>query len=240
MPVRAILKKVSLVGPVLRTGRDPLGEQALLGKPLRTFFVFLAFLAALLPASAAPTETKTILFFGDSLTAGYGLADPESEAYPALIQKKLREQNIAARVVNAGLSGETTSGGLRRLDWVLRQPVDVFVLALGGNDMLRGIDPALARDNLQRIIDRVRAKFPRARILLAGMSAPPSMGTDYVNAFRAIYPPLAEKNKIALLPFLLEDVAAIPELNQPDGIHPTAKGHAIIADHVWKALLPLL
>jgi acyl-CoA thioesterase-1 len=183
---------------------------------------------------------RTIVFFGDSLTAGYGLEDPAADAFPALIQKKIEAARLPWRVVNAGLSGETTAGGLRRVDWILRQPVDVFVLALGGNDGLRGIDPATSRANLQGIIDKVRARDPAARIVLAGMTMPPSMGEDYVRAFHDMYPDLAKKNALALVPFLLEGVGGRPELNQADGIHPTAQGHAMVAETVWKVLKLLL
>jgi acyl-CoA thioesterase-1 len=192
------------------------------------------------PAAVPQAETHTIVFFGDSLTAGLGLAEPAEEAFPAVIQKRLAAAHRPWRVVNAGLSGETTSGGLRRVEWILRQPVDVFVLELGGNDGLRGIEPAVSRKNLQGIIDRVRAKNPATKILLAGMQMPPSLGPDYVRDFAAIYPDLAEKNHLALVPSLLERVGLSTELNQADGIHPTAEGHAIVADTVWKYLDPLL
>jgi acyl-CoA thioesterase-1 len=200
--------------------------------------LFLACACVAVEARAA--GDKTAIFFGDSLTAGYGLEDPAADAYPAVIQKKITDARLPWRVVNAGLSGETTAGGLRRVDWILRQPVDVFVLALGGNDGLRGIDPALTRANLQGIIDKVKAKDPAAKIVLAGMMMPPSMGEDYARAFRDLYPALAEKNGIVLVPFLLEGVGGSPELNQADGIHPTAKGHAMVAETVWKALKSFL
>jgi acyl-CoA thioesterase-1 len=202
------------------------------------FLLCLACLAALPPAARA-AETKTILFFGDSLTAGLGLASP-GQAYPALIQKKIDAAGLPWRVVNAGLSGETTAGGLRRLDWVLREPVAIFVLALGGNDGLRGLPPAATRANLQAIIDRVRARDPGVRIILAGMEMPRNLGPDYTRAFAAVYPELAAQNRLALIPFLLAGVGGRPELNQADGIHPTAAGHAIVAENVWKVLKPLL
>lgn len=192
------------------------------------------------PANAAPPAQKTIVFFGDSLTAGLGLAEPAEEAFPALIQKKLAAEHRPWRVVNAGLSGETTSAGLRRIDWIMRQPFDVIVLELGGNDGLRGIEPAVSEKNLQGLIDRVREKNPAAKILLAGMQMPPSLGADYTRDFAAIYPALAAKNHLALVPFLLEGVALRADLNQADGIHPTAEGHAIVAENVWKVLKTLL
>ena len=193
-----------------------------------------------LAAARAAGETRTIVFFGDSLTAGYGLSDPTSEAYPALLQEKIDREKPGWRVVNAGLSGETTSGGLRRVDWILRQPVDIFVLALGGNDGLRGIDPAVSRENLEKIVERVRAKNPNVKLVLAGMQIPPAMGRDFSREFGSIFPAVAEKNNATLVPFLLEGVGGRLDLNQPDRIHPTARGHEIMAETVWKVLRPLL
>jgi len=186
-----------------------------------------------------PAALKTILFFGDSLTTGYGLDDP-ALAFPGRIQEKITAEKLPWHVVNAGLSGETTAGGLRRLDWIMRQPIHIFVLELGGNDGLRGLPPDVARANLQSIIDRVRAKNPATRIVIAGMEMPTSMGTDYTAAFRAIYPELARKNDALLIPFLLEGVGGDPKLNLPDRVHPTAEGHIIVAETVWKTLRPLL
>jgi acyl-CoA thioesterase-1 len=195
----------------------------------------------LLGALAAPAaEPRTIIFFGDSLTAGYGLDDPSSQSFPALIQEKIDAAGLPWRTINAGLSGETTSAGLRRVDWILRQPVDIFVLALGANDGLRGIDPTVSRDNLQKIVDRVRARNPKARIVLAGMQIPPAMGLDFARDFERIFPEVAEKYDATLVPFLLEGVGGRVDLNQPDRIHPTAKGHARVAETVWKVLRPLL
>ncbi len=204
---------------------------------LPLFVCSVYFVMALRAQSAVP---RTLVFFGDSLTAGYGLADPSGESYPALIQEKISAAKLNWRVVNAGLSGETTAGGLRRVDWVLRQPVDLFVLALGANDGLRGTDPALTRTNLQLIIDRVRAKYPKARLVLAGMQMPPAMGGDFSRAFGKIYPELAAKNDVTLIPFLLEDVGGRPDLNQADAIHPSAAGATVVAETVWKTLRPLL
>ena len=195
----------------------------------------LAGAALALSATAAP---KTVLFYGDSITAGYGL-DPD-QAYPAVIQKKIEAAGLDWRVVNAGLSGETTAGGLRRLDWILRQRVDVFVLALGGNDGLRGVAPSVTRQNLQTLIDRVRARYPDATVVIAGMQMPTSMGPEYTAAFRRIFPELAEANRAPLVPFLLEGVGGIAELNQPDLIHPTAEGQRRVAENVWPVLRPLL
>lgn len=198
----------------------------------------LLLLAGLIPALLSAAAPRTIVFFGDSLTAGYGV-DPE-EAYPALIQQKIDAAGRPWRVVNAGLSGETTSGGLRRLDWILRQPVDIFVLELGGNDGLRGIPPEISRVNLQAMIDRVRSKYPACTVVLAGMQMPPNMGEEYRRAFAAIFPELAEKNGTPLIPFLLEGVGGIPEMNLPDQIHPNPRGHRLVAETVWKTLAPLL
>ncbi|MEG9328549.1 arylesterase [Salinimicrobium catena] len=181
---------------------------------------------------------KNILFFGDSLTAGMGL-DP-NEAFPAVIQEKLDSLGLNYIVINAGLSGETTASGKNRIDWVLNQEVDIFVLELGANDGLRGIPPRETRKNLQEIIKIVRKKNPDTRIILAGMQIPPNMGPEYTAEFRKIFPELAEENNVELIPFLLEDVAGNPELNQEDGIHPTEEGHQIVAENVWEVLKPML
>jgi acyl-CoA thioesterase I len=187
---------------------------------------------------STPEAQKAILFFGNSLTAGYGL-DPE-QAFPALIQQKIDSLGLGYRVVNAGLSGETTTGGLERIDFLLRQPFAVVVVELGGNDGLRGIDPALSKKNLQGIIDKIRQKDAQTRIVLAGMEAPPSMGQDYTRVFRGMYQELSQANRVALIPFLLERVGGDPKLNLPDGIHPTAEGHRIVAETVWQVLKPVL
>lgn len=206
---------------------------------------FLRFgMAGLLPGSllraADSAPARTILFFGDSLTAGYGLDDPATESYPARIGEKLKATAPAWKIFNAGLSGETTSGGLRRIDWVLRQPVDVFVLALGGNDGLRGIGLPVTKANLEAIIGKVRAKYPKAVIVLAGMKMPVSMG-GYAADFEAVFAGLASADKtLVSLPFLLEGVGGVAALNQADAIHPNAEGHRKVADHVWKTLEPLI
>ena len=184
--------------------------------------------------SKTTSSEKLILLFGNSLTAGYGLE--QDEAFPALIQEKIDSLGLSYKVVNAGLSGETTSGGKNRIDWVLKQNVDVFMLELGANDGLRGIPLDETRRNLQEIIDFVREKNPDTEIILAGMQIPPNMGQEYTSEFRNIYPQLAEKNDVHLIPFLLEGVAGNPELNQEDGIHPTAEGYEIVAKNVWSVL----
>ncbi|RKR84809.1 acyl-CoA thioesterase-1 [Mucilaginibacter gracilis] len=186
------------------------------------------------PAQAA--NTKTILFFGDSLTAGYGLDDPQAESFPALIQAKLDSAKLPYKVINGGLSGETTAGGRSRIDWLLKQRVDIFILELGANDGLRGLQTAETQKNLQAIVDKVKAKYPQAKLILTGMMVPPNMGADYANAFKAVFPAVAKKNNMAFLPFLLQNVAGIKDLNQADGIHPTAKGAKIVANNVWGVL----
>ena len=177
---------------------------------------------------------KSIVFFGTSLTAAMGL-DPE-EGYPAHIQRKIDSLDINYEVVNAGLSGETTASGLNRLDWVLNQQVDVFVLELGANDGLRGVPIEETRKNLQEIIDRVENNNPGVQIILAGMQIPPNMGEEYTREFREMFPELARENDLVLIPFLLEGVAGDPNLNQQDGIHPTAEGQKIMAETVWEVL----
>ncbi|HUR71618.1 MAG TPA: arylesterase [Candidatus Limnocylindrales bacterium] len=186
---------------------------------------------------AAPGP-KNILFLGDSITAGYGL-EP-SQSYPALIQEKIDEKKWPFRAVNAGQSGDTSAGGLNRMEWLLRSPVDVLVLELGGNDALRGLPPETTRQNLQAIIELTRKKYPQAKIILAGMKVPPNMGAGYAGKFNSIYPELAKKHNALLIPFVLDNVGGIRELNLPDGIHPTAKGHEIVAANVWKVLEPVL
>ena len=191
-----------------------------------------------------PTETvavakkKTIVFFGNSLTAGYGLSP--SEAFPALIQKRIDSLNLPYQVINAGVSGETSSGGKTRIDWILREPIDIFVLELGANDGLRGTLLSETKKNLQDIIDKVKAKYPATKLVFAGMEIPPNMGQEYTTEFRNIYTELAKKNSMTLIPFLLEGVGGEPALNQADGIHPTAEGHLIVAENVWKQLEKLL
>lgn len=184
------------------------------------------------------TGIKTILFFGNSLTAGYGLDTEES--FPSLIQDRLDSLNLNYKVINAGLSGETTSGGKNRLDWVLNQKVDVFVLELGANDGLRGVPLSETKTNLQAIINMVLKKNPGTKIVLAGMMIPPNMGQDYTTEFRTIFPDLAKENEIQLIPFLLDGVAGNPELNLEDGIHPTAAGQKIVTNNVWAILKDIL
>lgn len=183
-------------------------------------------------------EVKNILIFGNSLTAGYGL-EP-AQAYPSVLQNRIDSLKLPYKIVNAGLSGETTSGGNSRLDWVLKNKVDIFILELGGNDGLRGIPVTETRKNLQAMIDKVKAKYPEAKIILAGMQVPPSMGKKYGEEFKVIYPELAKKNNVGLIPFLLEKVGGEVNLNQKDGIHPNEAGAKIVAENVWEVLQPML
>jgi len=189
--------------------------------------------------SDSTSAEKTVLFFGDSLTAGYGLDDP-SQAFPGVVQGKITEAKLPYKVVNAGVSGETTAGGKARIGWILKQKVDVFVLELGGNDGLRGIPVAETAKNLQAIVDVVKAKYPKAKLVLLGMMVPPNMGPDYANSFKDVFPAIAQKNNMTFMPFLLKDVGGIAKLNQKDGIHPTSEGAKIVGNNVWEVLKPIL
>ena len=221
----------------MESGTHRRGNQA--GARRRAAVLLLALGLAARGAAQVPT-VRTLLFFGDSLTAGYGLADPGAESYPAQIQKKIDAAHLPWHVVNAGLSGETSAGGLRRIDWVLTQKPDIFVLELGANDGLRGTAAEVTEANLQAIINRVRSKYPACRIVLAGMRMPPNMGPDFTEAFQAIFPDLAKRDQITLIPFLLEGVAERPGLNQGDDMHPNASGAALVADTVWVVVSPML
>lgn len=191
-------------------------------------------------AVSLPTAVRNpvVLFFGTSLTAGLGL-DPD-QAFPALIEKKAAADGLPIKVVNAGLSGETTAGAARRIEWVLRTPADLVVIEGGANDALRGLSPDAARANLEQVIATVKKKLPSAKIALIQMEAPPNLGSAYTRSFRGIYADIARKKGIPLLPFLLTDVAGIPRLNQPDGIHPNLVGERIVADNMWRALKPIV
>ncbi|MFC5282516.1 arylesterase [Pedobacter alpinus] len=186
----------------------------------------------------ANVAAKNILFFGTSLTAGLGLE--QSEAYPALIQQKIDSLNLNYKVINGGLSGETSAGGKSRIDWLLKQPIDVFVLELGANDGLRGISTDETRANLQAIIDKVKQKYPNAILVMEGMQMPPNMGQKYTQDFKETFSLLAKKNDMIFVPFLLENVGGIASLNQKDGIHPTKEGQKILAENVWSKLAPAL
>lgn len=184
-------------------------------------------------------KSKTILCFGDSITAGYGL-DDSNDAYPALLQQKIDSLGLNYTVINSGVSGETTAGGRSRIDWVIKQKVDLFLLELGANDGLRGVALTETRANLQAIIDVVKEKSPQTTIILAGMELPPNMGQDYTTEFRQLYADLAEKNDLEFIPFILKDVGGIASLNQGDGIHPNVEGHKILANTVWETLESLV
>jgi acyl-CoA thioesterase I len=198
------------------------------------FFVFLV--TGLLAVAAEPRKRLVVL--GDSIAAGYGL--DSDDGFPALLQKKIDRANLPYEVVNAGVSGDTTAGGARRISWILRQPLEVLLIELGGNDGLRGISPEETEKNLQTIIDRTRAQYPKANIVLAGMQMPGNMGEEFTRKYREIFATVAKRNRAVLIPFLLDGVGGRPELNQPDRIHPTAAGHKIIAETAWNILEPLL
>lgn len=178
------------------------------------------------------------MFLGTSLTAGFGI-DPD-QAYPALIQQKIDSAGLNYRVVNAGVSGETSAGALRRVDWLFQEPVSVLVVETGANDGLRGLSTDSLRGNIQAILDRAKQLQPPPRLLLVGMRIPPNYGKTYSQRFQAIYPELARANDAVLVPFLLEGVGGIPDLNQPDGVHPTAEGQRSLAETVWRMLEPVL
>ncbi len=201
-------------------------------KLTRQIFLFLALFLA------APAFGGTILFLGDSLTAGLGVSS--TEAYPALIEQKIQEKKLPFSVINAGISGDTTAGGLARLEWVLQKKIDILVLALGANDGLRGLPVAQMKTNLQAIIEQAKAKNPEVKIVIAGMRMPPNLGGEYSDAFHKVFADLAQKNNAVLIPFLLEGVGGHRELNQADQTHPTAAGHKIVAENVWRVLEPLL
>ena len=204
----------------------------LIGRASCTLLLFI------LLVGAAPSGGGVILFLGDSITAGNGLE--LSQAFPALIQEKIDAKGWRFKAINAGQSGDTSAGALDRLNWLLKNRVEVLVLELGGNDGLRGLPVESTRKNLQLIIDRTKAKYPSARIVVAGMKVPPNMGREYGDKFEAIFADLAKRNKAPLIPFVLEGVGGVPALNLPDGIHPTAKGQEIVAATVWKTLEPVL
>jgi acyl-CoA thioesterase-1 len=181
-------------------------------------------------------EPSTLVAFGDSLTAGWGV--PVNDAYPARLERRLREQGFTYRVVNAGVSGDTTAGGLRRVDWVLKVRPRIVILELGANDGLRGLPLERTRENLAQIIERLQAAG--ATVVLAGMRVPPNYGDDYAAAFATIFPDLARRYGLALIPFFLEGVATNPALNQGDGIHPNAEGYQAIVDRIWPIIRPVL
>lgn len=201
---------------------------------MKKYFVLVILFSASILLSFTIQSKKTIVFFGDSLTAGYGLST--AQAFPAIVQEVLNENGFDYEVVNAGLSGETTAGGLSRIDWILQKEVDIFILELGANDALRGLPLDQTMINLQSIIDKVKAKYPNVKIVIAGMMAPPNLGNDYTSEFRNIFRNVAAQNNAALIPFLLSGVAGDATLNLPDGIHPNIEGHKIVANNVIQVL----
>ena len=228
-PTNVFFTRICLIGALL-------SGVALLGRSFATIAV--AQEVGTNQRAAEQSVTPRVVVMGDSIAAGYGL-DP-NEAFPAQLQRLANEGGARATIVNAGLSGETSAGGLRRIDWLLKQPIDIFLLELGGNDALRGLALDETEQNLAAIIERVRARYPNARILLAGMKAPPNLGAEFTSRFESIYPTVAERTGAILIPFILEGVGGVAELNQPDGIHPTAEGQRIIAATAWRYLEPLL
>ncbi len=191
------------------------------------------------PVSEAVEEKeKIIMFYGNSITAGYGVST--DQAFPALVQEIIDSLDYPYKVVNAGLSGETSAGGLNRIEWVLRTVPDIFVLELGGNDGLRGLLLSETKRNLAQIIGKVQSVNPEVRVVLAGMEVPPNLGQDYTAEFRGIFRELANEHDVTFIPFLLEGVGGEEELNQSDGIHPNEEGHEIVAETVWQYLAPLL
>ncbi|MBL9138068.1 MAG: arylesterase [Verrucomicrobiales bacterium] len=186
----------------------------------------------------ATVGRRTLVVLGDSLAAGYGV-DP-GEAYPSVLQRWIEREKLPFEVVNAGVSGDTTAGGLRRMNWLLRRPMDVLLVALGGNDGLRGISPEATRTNLVRIVEVARTKQPGIRVVVAGMQMPPNMGPEYTRQFQEVFPAVSRETKSELVPHLLEGVGGRPEMNQPDLIHPTPAGHQVLASNVWAVLKPVL
>ena len=200
----------------------------------------LTFLFLLIGTSMATSaqEKKTILVFGDSITAGYGLE--KDQAFPAILQEKIDSVGLNYEVINGGLSGETSAGGARRINWVLQRKVDIMILELGGNDGLRGIDLSSTKQNLQAIIDQALAKYPDMEIIIAGMQVPPNLGIEYTQEFISLYPDLAEENDLPLIPMILNKVGGFDEYMLADQIHPNEKGHHIVADTIWETLYPII
>jgi acyl-CoA thioesterase-1 len=203
----------------------------------RNIVDFAAILLVVLAEVASAAETKTVLVFGDSLSDGFMLK--RSEAYPALLAKKLRAAGMNFQVINASASGGTTDGGLERLPAHLKQRTDILILELGINDAFRGVPTDQIENNLQQIIDKVKARNPNVRVIIAGMQLPGYTADDYVSAFGNMFADLATKNEAALVPYLLKGVAGNPSLNLPDGIHPSASGQKILAENVWRVLEPV-
>ena len=221
---------LSLVFLILYACGSPVPEENVQNKPLEK--------TPTPDQNPVQNNKKTIVFFGNSLSAAYGIE--ASQGFVGLTAQRIDSLGLPYEVINAGLSGETTAGGKTRIEWILRQPVDIFILELGGNDALRGIDPGDSYKNLKFILEKVKEKYPSAKIVLAGMEAPPNLGPEFTSEFRQMYPKLAKEFNASLIPFLLDGVGGIPELNLPDGIHPTPEGHQIVATNVWSVLKDLL
>jgi acyl-CoA thioesterase-1 len=211
---------------------------AICGIALALCFFSGAIFAQASPPASAPAPTKTLVFLGDSLTAGLGVQ--QAEAFPSLIGEKVRAAGLPFQIENAGLSGDTSAGALRRVDWLLQRPIDLLMIELGGNDGLRGLPVKSLKANLQAIIDKVKGKNPAVKIIIAGMQIPPNLGAEYSADFERIYSELARENNAVLILFLLEGVGGHRDLNQQDMIHPTATGHRIVAELVWRTLEPIL
>ncbi len=205
---------------------------------LKKFMLSLLFVSVIWSINLSAQDKKTILVFGDSIAAGLGV-DPE-QAFPAILQEKIDSVGLAYNVVNGGLSGETSAGGLRRISWVLQRKVDIMILELGGNDGLRGIDLTNTKENLQEIINISQAKNPEIQVIIAGMQVPPNLGIEYTNEFVNLYPSLAEENNLPLIPLILDKVGGYEQFMQPDQIHPNAAGHRVVAETVWETLYPII
>ncbi len=205
---------------------------------LKKFMLSLLFVSVIWSINLSAQDKKTILVFGDSIAAGLGV-DPE-QAFPAILQEKIDSVGLAYNVINGGLSGETSAGGLRRISWVLQRKVDIMILELGGNDGLRGIDLTNTKENLQEIINISQAKNPEIQVIIAGMQVPPNLGIEYTNEFVNLYPSLAEENNLPLIPLILDKVGGYEQFMQPDQIHPNAAGHRVVAETVWETLYPII
>ncbi len=225
---------VSITERVFSRARRP----TMLSVVMSSVVVFVGALGAARCGTTEERRSRKVIFFGDSLTAGYGLG--RDEAFPARVREYASLEGFAVDVINAGVSGDTTAGGLRRLDWVTKERPDVFVLALGANDGLRGLDVGNMRSNLSEIVHRVQRKFPGVPILLLPMELPPTFGKEYAQSFRNVYTEVAQERSTHLGPFLLETVAGRSELNLPDGLHPNARGHELVAQTVWPALKTII
>lgn len=217
-----------------------------MGKVLLGITQIVLVIGLLLATDAAQAESglsneggkKTILFLGDSLTAGLGVRS--EEGFPALVAEKIRAAGLPFEIINAGVSGDTSAGGLRRIDWLLQRRIDLLVLELGANDGLRGLSPASLKANLEAIIEKAKAKNPQIKVVIAGMQIPPNLGASYGADFQRVFLDVAREKKAAVIPFLLEGVGGRRDLNQSDMIHPTAAGHKIVAETVWQTIEPLL